>query len=496
VYRRVPGQEDVNNVMNEPLLRVFGIDRFTEGGTPAATGDGVFDFRPGRTVNLNRAEIIFPSLKPFDDGVADYFQPKGTILQDTSEYRFKEVYDTTQTFAQQSLRNRWVMRGKAAGEATSRYQLGFNVVEGSVQVLLDGRQLTQNIDYTVDYIIGEIVIKNDKALVPGANLAIKYEQNDLFQLASKTLLGARGDLSFSQDTKLGFTLMNLNQQSLSDKVRLGEEPNTNTIFGIDGSTQIDLPILTRALDALPLVQTKEASSLRVSAEGAYMLPNPNTRTSPIASDNGEGIAYIDDFEGSRRTTPVGIIYTAWTPSSPPGDDSLFGGPTPDTLKAQSRARLVWFTRLPTNVRLTDIYPRKEVGNETNNQATVLDFQYYPAMRGMFNYSTNLASTLTPTRNWGGVMKPLSISALNLTKENINFVEVYIQINKAPNDGSAKLILDLGSISEDAIPNRTLNSEDLILRTIPDGILQEGEDRGLDMLDDDQERQRYASLTAL
>ncbi len=91
------------------------------------------------------------------------------------------------------------MRGKAAGEATSSYSLGFNVVEGSVQVLLDGGTLVQNVDYTVDYIIGEVVIKNERALVPGANLQIKYEQNDLFQLASKTLLGARGDSGPLQD---------------------------------------------------------------------------------------------------------------------------------------------------------------------------------------------------------------------------------------------------------------------------------------------------------
>jgi len=497
VYRRVPGQEDVNNVLNQPLLKVFSLDRFTEGGTPAPDGDGVFDFRTGRTVNLNRAEIIFPVLKPFSDGVWEYFHTKGTDLsRDTSEYIFTEVYDTTQTFAQQSLKNRWVMRGKAAGEATSRYSLGFNVVEGSVQVLLDGRQLTQNLDYTVDYIIGEVVIKNDKALVPGANLQIKYEQNDLFQLASKTLLGARGDLSLSQTTNLGFTVMNLNQQSLSDKVRLGEEPNNNTIYGVDGSTQIALPFLTRALDALPLLQTKEASNIRVSAEAAYMLPDPNTRKSPIASDNGEGIAYIDDFEGSRRTTPVGIIYTGWSQAPPPADSYWLGGPLPDTVKMYSKGRLIWFNRLPTDVKLTDIYPRKEVGNETNNQATVLDFRYFPAERGMYNYSTTLGTTLTSSHNWGGVMKPLSISALNLTKENISFLEVYIRIDKAPTDGSARMVIDLGSISEDAIPNRALNSEDLILSSTPNGVLQEGEDRGLDMLDDDQERQRYAALTAL
>jgi cell surface protein SprA len=495
VFRRVPGQEDVNNVLNEPLLRVFGLDRFTSDGAPKPDGDGVFDFRPGRSISVNRAEILFPALRPFDSWIKKYYQEKGTSLADTSEYLYSDVYDTTQTFAQQSVKNRWVMRGKAAGEATSRYSLGFNVVEGSVQVLLDGRQLIQNIDYTVDYIIGEVAIKNDKALVPGANLQIKYEQNDLFQLASKTLLGARGDLAFSSVTNLGFTVMNLNQQSLSDKVRLGEEPNNNTIFGIDGSTQVDLPFLTRALDALPMLQTKEPSSFKINAEAAYMLPNPNTRTSPIPSDNGEGIAYIDDFEGSRRTTPVGIIYTGWSQASPPADDHWFPAGFPDSLKMYAKAKMIWFNRLPTDVALTDIYPNKAVGNKANDLATVLDFRYFPATRGQFNYSRTLGSTLSASQNWAGVMKPLSISALNLTKENINFIEVWLQVNRAPSDGSGKMILDLGSISEDAIPNRSLNSEDLILASTPNGILQDGEDLGLDMINDDLERQRYSSMIA-
>ena len=495
IFRRVPGREDVNNLFNEPLLRAFRLDQYTSDGAPAPSGDGQFDFRPGKTISIARAEIIFPVLRPFDDGFAAYVGEKGTILTDTSEYRYKEVYDTTQTFAQQSLRNRWVIRGKAAGEATSRYSLGFNVVEGSVQVLLDGRTLVQNIDYTVDYIIGEILIKNDKALVPGANLQIKYEQNDLFQLASKTLLGARGDFAISQKTLFGFTIMNLNQETLSDKVRLGEEPSNNTIFGIDGATSVDLPFLTRGINALPLIQTRELSTFKISGEAAYMLPDPNTRKSPIPSDQGEGIAYIDDFEGARRSIPLGIGYTAWTQGSPLADNFWFPG-VPDTTKMFSKGKMVWFNRLPTDVRLTDIYPRKLPGNAANDQATVLDFRYYPTARGQFNYSRDISATLNPRKNWGAVMKPVSVSAINLTKENINFIELWIRIDNVPADGSGKMIIDLGSISEDAIPNRVLNSEDLVLSSTPNGVLQDGEDLGLDMLSDAQEQARYAGLVQL
>jgi cell surface protein SprA len=497
IFRRVPGGEDQNTVLNEPLLRVFGVDKFNSDDTPAPTGDGQFDFRPGRTVSQTRAEIVFPSLRPFETGVQAYFTAKGSPLADTSEFIYREVYDTTQTFAQQSLKNRYVIRGRATGEATSRYSLGFNVVEGSVQVLLDGRQLVPNLDYTVDYIVGEVVIKNAGALVPGANLQIKYEQNDLFQLASKTLLGARGDLALGTTTNFGFTIMNLNQQTLSDKVRLGEEPNSNTIFGFDGSTTLNLPFLTRAIDALPLLQTREPSQIKFSGEAAYMLPDPNTKKSTIPSDGGEGIAFIDDFEGSRRTIPIGITYTGWFPGSLPRDsvsNALLG--TEDTTKMFAKGKMIWFNRLPTDVKLTDIYPRKLVGSTANDQATVLDFRYFPNTRGQFNYSMNLDQTLTPAHNWGAVMKPISVSAVNLSKENINFIELWMRVDRAPLDGSAKMLIDMGAISEDAIPNRSLNSEDLVLPgSIPNGTLQEGEDVGLDMLGDGAEQVKYAALIA-
>jgi cell surface protein SprA len=492
VLRRVPGGEDQNNILNEPLLRVLGIDRFNSDDTPAPNGDGQFDYRPGRTINQARAEVFFPTLRPFDYGVRDYFAAKGQVLSDTSEYRYKEVYDTTQTFAQQALRNRYVIRGKATGEATSRYSLGFNVVEGSVQVILDGRQLLLNIDYTVDYIIGEVVIKNDRALVPGANLQIKYEQNDLFQLASKTLLAARGDLAVSQNVNFGFTIMNLNQQTLSDKVRLGEEPNNNTIYGVDGSMTFDLPFLTRAIDALPFLATREPSQLKVSGEAAYMSPDPNTKKSTIPSDNGEGIAYIDDFETARRAIPVGINYAAWTLASPLADNVHLPN-AQDSTKMFSRGKMVWFNRLPTDVQLTDIYPRKLPGNQANNQATVLDFRYFPSLRGQYNASLDLENTLTRTKNWGGLMKPLSVSAINLSKENVNFIEIWMRVDRAP--PNSKMLIDLGAVSEDVIPNRTLNSEDLVLSSYPNGTLQEGEDTGIDMLNDGQEQSRYAALIA-
>ena len=489
IFRQGFGQSDQNTIPpSERLLRVFGFDKFNSDNTPAPNGDNLFDFRPGITINTARAEIIFPFIRPFDDGIKEYFDNIHITLPDTSSLLFPQIYDTTRTFAQQNTPHYYI-RGKATGDVTSKYQLGFNVVEGSVQVLLDGRRLVPNVDYTVDYIVGEVDIRNDRALVPGANLQIKYEQNDLFQLASKTLLGARGDLAISKNINLGFTIMNLNQQTLSDKVRLGEEPNKNTIFGFDSQTQFDLPFLTNAIDALPLLETREMSTFRISGEAAYMLPDPNTMKSTIPSDNGAGVAYIDDFEGARRTIPLGVSYTQWYMASPPDDaeaDSALG--IVDTLKMFSKGKTVWYNDLPTKVKLTDVYPRKVPGNEANNTLTVLDLQYYPRVRGMYNYSPNLDSTLTTSKNWGGIMKPVSIASTNLIDENINFIEFWLQLkpveNKVP---FPRMRIDLGTISEAVIPNRPLRTEDLVLpNSFINGTLQEGEDVGLDMMNDGEE----------
>lgn len=490
IFRTIPGAENENAILNTPLLRVLGLDKYNADETVAPQGDGQFDFRPLRTINQARAEIIFPFLRPFDAGIRTTF----VTLEDSSEFLFSEVYDTTRTFASQSPRARYIIKGKATGETTSKYSLGFNVVEGSVQVLLDDRPLTPNVDYSVDYIVGEVIIRNDRALVPGANLKIKYEQNDLFQLASKTLLGARGDLALGQNAGLGFTVMNLNQQTLSDKVRLGEEPNNNTILGVDGATNFNLPFLSRAIDALPLLQTREQSNFRISGEAAYMLPDPNTKKSPIVGDENEGIAYIDDFEGARRTIPLGITYTQWTLGSPPADsvaNASFG--TVDSIKTYSKGKMVWFNDFRDITPLTDIWPRKEPGSAANNRTTVLDMKYYPAIRGQYNYSPDLPGTLTPTKNWAAVMKPISIAATNFITENISFIEIWMQVNRAPSDGSARMIIDLGAITEDVIANRELNSEDLKLINFPNGTLQEGEDVGLDMMTNAEEQARYPGL---
>jgi hypothetical protein len=528
VARLTDGPE-AYQILNQNLLYILGLDRFDQANAPVKGGDGAFDFINGLTINVDRGEILFPTLRPFDTGIRNFFADPANGLTGPvpDSLLYPQVYDTTAAAAQNlTIVNKYVMHVHSSQGQSNTFPLGFNVVEGSVQVLLDGQLLQPNVDYTVDYILGQVTIRNQQALAPGRNLQVKYEQNDLFQIASKTLIGARGEMqNILPNTNLGFTVMNLNQATLSDKVRVGEEPTNNTIMGIDGSTAFDLPFLTSAIDALPFIRTREMSSIHINGEAAMILPNPNTSQSTILGDNGASVAYLDDFEGARRTIPLPVVYTQWHLASPPITVPVTGIPVgliPDsviqhrdtaTMRTYMKAKLNWYNNSTCfdPVTVTEVYGSRKQVHTGEEFLTVLGMNYDPNHRGMYNYSPNIATTLhrqggpaadedLRRDNWGGVQMFVSNTG-NLLDQNIAYLEIWM---KSTSDNPAdllkgKLHVDIGRVSEDVIPNGHLNSEDVIYcpdnkTGLPRGVITPSEqDFGLDTLNDAQEKIRFASF---
>ena len=381
----VVGQDPTNELQtpqgNIWLLQALGLDKVNGAGQPIP--DNKFDYIPGITIFPETGEIIFPVLQPFGKNITPALQ----------DFTYQPVYDTTKNYAQQyKALDKWELTGKNTGESSANYQLGFNVVENSVRVLLNGRELREGVDYTVDYNIGQLNIRNDAALVPGADLKITYEQNDLFALASKTLLGARGIYDFSDKTQLGFTIMNLNQETLSDKVRIGEEPLSNTIMGLDFKTAADLPFLTDGLDYL--ISTKEMSTFTLNGEYAYMIPDPNTKKSSIPADSGKSIAYIDDFEGAKRLIPIGINYTGWKDLSVPEELNGIVGGLPRDQRMGYKGKSFWYTVSPSDVVVDSIYGGRKDVARSEQQVPVLDYVFLPDTPGSYNGVSNIGGENT------------------------------------------------------------------------------------------------------
>ncbi|MGE5497894.1 MAG: cell surface protein SprA, partial [Syntrophothermus sp.] len=272
------------------------------------------------------------------------------------------------------------------------------------------------------------------------------------------------------------------------KVRIGEEPLNNSIYGIDFGTSADLPFVTKGLDKL--FSTREMSSLSLRGDFAFINPDPNTKKSPITSDGGESIAYVDDFEGSKKTIPLGLGYTSWHDLSYPNDMKGMSS-DPNTIMGY-KAKSWWYNITPSDVQTTAIWPQKKV-SKNDRSVTVLDYVFEPSMRGTYNFNTNFVPN--SPQNWGGIMKVLSSTANNLEDENIEFIEFWMQIEgRDPKNSvvpSDILYIDLGKISEDVIPNNRLDTEDKPAGQ-GNGLLDNGEDVGIDGQNDDQERAEHKS----
>ncbi len=487
ILYQLPGQTPQDNIEGINLLQIFGLDKTGAGGQ--GPPDGQMDWNPPYDINPATGEIILPFLQPFVEAFKHPLGPTAqTTITNPDSFAYPAVYDTTYDAAQNdATHDRFIITGQFTSSISSQYNLGFNLVQGSVKVLLNGNPLNPDADYTVDYLTGQVTIQDKAALVPGANVQIQYETNDIFQIASKSLMGLRGDYKVNDQTDLGFTLMNYSQQSPNTKVRLGEEPISNWILGVDGGSSFNLPFLTKALDALPLIQTDAPSRLTVHGEAAYMMPNPNTRASPIPGDNGQGIAYIDDFEGAKRTINLPINYGSWKLASPPAVsvlDSLYPGIT-TAEKTDFKAWAYWYNILPAVTPVHDIWPQKQVPADQQTQE-VLTVGLLDSVRGQYNRSKDIDSTLkaNPKLAWGGMMTLLGSNATNLTNQNINYIEIWMKIDQAP--GAGKMHIDLGQVSEDIFGDGVLHTEDVTGY----GTLLPGYDRGLDGIYDATERQDY------
>ncbi len=495
---RSGGAPAADKIEGNTLLQLFGLDQTDDNGNNQP--DGKIDLEH---VDLLHGEIIFPTVRPWDTGLLQFARALSVPDANIGKYLYPAVYDTTVTIARQSDRDKILLTGSTRGAASSTYQLGFNLVPGSVRVTLNGVPLTPNVDYRVDESVGMVTITKEEALVPGAKVDIDFERQDLFSFASKTLLGARGDVNLGKESSFGFTILNLNQKTLSDKVRIGEEPINNTIMGVDARTRVELPFITDALNRMPFLNTNEKSYLQIQGEAAMMSPNPNTKTSPIPSDNGAGIAYIDDFEGARLFAPLQTAYSIWKMASVPANHPVFASPDNpngeivDSAMQSHRARLNWYN-LPisqSTVDVTQVWPNRKAAIE-NQKVNVLELEFHPKERGMYNYTP--VTRDSSDRSWGGVMRLLPINAYNLVDGNFNFIEVWLKV-ETQSKGEAikgKMMIDIGKFSEDVVVNRKLNSEDLVVPgSIPNGILNPGEDVGLDMLTNDEEKQVYAAEIA-
>jgi hypothetical protein len=449
-----------------------GLDRVDENGAQVEEGDKKIDDNP---FLINRAEgiLIFPSLQPFDPVKGSRFEndPNNSAkegLADTNRVRIYNINDQTERV--QRTKFEIIVTSKST---KSTFDLGFNVLEASEEVLLNGSPLKRNEDYLIDYFTGQITLISSRAKRSSSNIEIKYEKATIFQLDKKTILGGRAEYRFWEDSFLGFTALYMNKSTLDQRVRVGQEPFRNLVWDLNTALKFKPRFLTQFVDALPFIETNEPSSFNVEAEFAQVLPNPNTMDNEGTGDVN-GVAFIDDFEGAKRTTTLGIRYRTWTESSPPKlFQSLNNSNVPDTLAVKAKGRIVWYN--PFNqVLIKDIWPNRDVNAETGQTTDVLGVQVWRE------------TGQDPDSAWAGIMRS---TASFSNQQRTKFIEMWVKEDTIRNPNRVRINIDIGQISEDwymktvsgekpvfAAPSwRGLNTED----KNRNGVLDANEDTGVD-----------------
>jgi cell surface protein SprA len=488
------GEESELTDQGQSFLQLFGLDR--KGVDTEPEPDGIIDLDYENILNLRRGELIFPYLIPFQADTVVVDQPvwmtnaAGLPLNnggnpnlskpENLKYSSKSFYDyPVSSTSEYKKDNKFKLHISYANQSSS-FNLGFNVIEGSEEVTLNGIPLERGAskDYTIDYFSGQLILLNEAALAPGADLDIKYELNEFFQLDKKVILGSRAELKFGENDNsfIGLSAIYFSKSSIDEKVRVGKEPMENFIWDLNTKISQDLPWLTRGLDWLPLIKTDANSNVTVSGEIAQVIPNPNTS---VNKDLGDvGLAYIDDFEGSRREAQLSIIRGAWGLSSVPADGSGRGN--------YERAFTYWYN--PYNRILTkQIWPNKETSAQAQNDVTdIMVLNVIP------DSSFSVKAGGAPGEAWGGIQRALSSGYYD--QSTSKFLELWVKGDQG------RLHLDLGYISEDQQePGQTwdveileqtvkkgygrLDTEDISSQVFPsgDGFVQAEEDLGIDGL---------------
>ncbi len=465
----------------KPLIEVFGLDRM-DATQSYYYADGVFDWFDsaafkGGTIQASTGRIFFPYIEPFGKDLRDILGDK----EFADKYCFDSLYTMTQTLARQYAdHNRFYLEGYYTSSVSGEISLGYSVTPGSVTVTAGGMPLIENVDFTVDYTMGTVRIINESILSSNTPISVSSENNS-FSMTTKRMMGLHLNYEFEPNFNLGATVMNLHEKPMTQKNNFGDEPTSNTIWGLDVNYSHEVPFITKIVDMLPGIETKAPSTLSLQAEFAHFIPGMSSTGSKEGS-----VSYIDDFEGAENSISL-TAPTSWFLASTPQDYRLSMPMFPETAPGTglaygyNRAKLAWYrisrdfydNHCPPNITKDDrslpyarsiaeqeVFPNKDLTTGQPTAIYELNLAFYPEEKGSYNY--DVAPTAysagideqgrlrNPASRWGGIMRKLDYT--DFETQNIETLEFWLMdpFIENPDHSGGKLYINLGDISEDIL----------------------------------------------
>ncbi|HEU4570160.1 MAG TPA: cell surface protein SprA, partial [Gemmatimonadales bacterium] len=273
--------------------------------------------------------VVFPSLRPFaDSGRVDPPDPVNDSLYRTPD---EDLFSQRRPPTQYRLHVRYQSRG--GGDFGTLALGSVQIRQGSENLSINGVPLRRDVDYRVDYELGQVTfLRPDTLFAQPRQVTVRYEENPLFATAPTSIFGLATEFPLANNGRLGFTVISQSQRTTFNRPPLGFEPASALVAGVNGTFNWEAAPLTRMLDRLPGVTATAPSYVSLQGEFATSRPQPNSA----------GSAYVESFEGEGGV-PLSLAEASWRVGSQPaisGTGAKIGATTFD-FDTAAAATIAW-----------------------------------------------------------------------------------------------------------------------------------------------------------
>jgi len=414
---------------NTSYARLFGLDNNADGYIEPAF------------IDYNRKLLIFPDDTPFNlidagSNVNEFLNATATAMatQTLSKYSAIEMYKSIPDKTAISTQPTYNIKLSYKTSGRDAYMLqGWNIVENSEQIFVNGVKMTRGIDYMVDYSSGFLTFFTKPP--DNADIRAEYEYASFGAEQQKNLVGARMQYKPNNNFHFGSTLIYNGASGSADIPKIGASPESLQVFGVD--TAVNLTAL-----ANKAFKMKKPLPFSLSLEGELAASRLFVNTF--------GYALIDSMEGVKETMRASTYEDNWQIGSLPtgtGSTRIMLKPNSEKVEGDKGPFIGPYSKKE-EIRW------KDKANEEKQTEEVLYLDYAPTHNGTWCVS---------------VVSPLSRGAGSIDMREYADMELWIK-----GAGTVKISVDLGIVSEDADGTGTVPMTEDKNKNV---LLDKGEDIG-------------------
>ncbi len=376
--------------------------------------------------NTYKGIIFFPDFLPFlSESLAPDTVP--------AIYRKKQITPDE--------KNKYFIQVKIK-RSISELQLESNIVENTDILMIGNDTLRRNEDYTIDYNTGEVKLLHPERYTPDEKIRIFYKL--------RPMLGSeKYNTNLTLDTKIlnSNLITTFNYNAVPSKefyTQIGEEPNNLFLTGVSFKTSQEINFLKPITSRIPIIGDDKEPKIQFTTNFKFSRPDPSSK----------GKGYVDNMERTEKTQFFGNSRIDWHfISVPQGKDYNDAG------------RIYWWN-VPVNMKA--IQPNRPES----------DIEY--VLQLLFIPKNNSPSS------FNGIMRSFGRTSIDISKEQAIEMWVYGDKGILHIDVGSEISEDVFRINRDGdvvLPNNRLDTED----SNGNGVLEDGEDTGLDLIQFDDSK---------